>query len=95
MDLYIYYRATVVNAPAIFAEATKLQRLLHDACGVQSALKRRPEAVDGRHTWMEVYHAIPEEFTRQVERMLGQTGLTGLIDGTRHTEFFLDCPPCA
>ena len=95
MDLYIYYRAAVIDAPAILVEAAALQRLLHDACGVQSTLKRRPEAVDGRHTWMEVYYAVPEDFARQVERMLSQTGLISLVDGTRHTEFFLDCPPCA
>ena len=95
MDHYIYYRATVVNAAAVLAEATKLQRLLRDACGVQSTLKRRPEALNGRHTWMEVYHAVPKDFARQVERMLSQTGLIGLIEGARHTESFLECPPCA
>ena len=95
MDLYIYYRAAAEHAPAVLAEATALQRLLHGACGVQSALKRRPEAVDGRHTWMEVYQAVPDGFTQQLDRMLGHTGLVDLIDGTRHTEFFLDCPPCA
>ncbi len=95
MDLYIYYRAAEADAPAVLAEAGNLQQQLRAACGVQCALKRRPVPVDGRHTWMEVYHAVPDDFTQQVDRMLTQTTLLRLIDGARHTEYFLDCPPCA
>lgn len=95
MDLYIYYRAAVADAPAVLAEAGKLQQQVRAACGVQSALKRRPVAGDGRHTWMEVYQAVPDDFMRQLEGLLNQTTLMRLIDGARHTEYFLDCPPCA
>lgn len=95
MDLYIYYRAAVADAQAVIAEACSLQRLLHAAHGVPGGLKRRPEPDDGRHTWMEVYHAVPDNFAQDVDRMLDQTRLARLTDGKRHTEYFLDCLPCA
>lgn len=95
MDLYIYYRAAVADAPAVLAEAGTLQRLLYAAQGVRCALKRRPEADNGRHTWMEVYHAVPDDFTQQIDLMLTRTQLIALTDGARHAEYFLDCLPCA
>lgn len=95
MDLYIYYHAAVSDAPAIVAEVSTLQRLLVASHAVQGALKRRPEPDDGRHTWMEVYHAVPDDFTQHLDSMLTKTLLLRLIDGARHAEYFLDCPPCA
>ena len=95
MDLYIYYRAAVTDATAVLAEAGALQRLLRDGQRVQCALKRRPDADNGRHTWMEVYYTVSDDFTQQIDRALTQTRLADLTDGIRHTEYFLDYPPCA
>ncbi|MBC7513104.1 MAG: DUF4936 family protein [Herminiimonas sp.] len=95
MDLYIYYRAAATDATAVLAEASTLQRWLRDNHQVHCALKRRPDADNGRHTWMEVYHAVPDDFIRHIEQALTRTRLAGLTDGARHTEHFLDYPPCA
>jgi hypothetical protein len=60
-----------------------------------TALKRRPEAKDGRHTWMEVYLAVPDGFDAVLERSVEQAQLARLIDGERHAERFMDAASCA
>jgi hypothetical protein len=62
---------------------------------VLSELKRRPQEKDNRHTWMEVYRNIPENFDTILERAVIQAGLKTLIDGERHIEHFLDLSTCA
>ena len=39
-----------------------MQSALLSTHGVSSSLKRRPEEKNGEQTWMETYHAAPEDF---------------------------------
>ncbi len=95
MDLYVYYRVDCALAQAVCERATAMQARLSQDCGVAAALKRRPDAKDGRHTWMETYHNIPDGFDAILAQAVSQSGLASLIDGERHTEFFLDITTCA
>ncbi|HYD80158.1 MAG TPA: DUF4936 family protein [Paucimonas sp.] len=95
MDLYIYYRARCEDAKLLHARAGALQAALARDCGVAAALKRRPEAKDGRHTWMEIYLDVPETFEARLTAALADSGLTELIDGERHVEYFMDANACA
>ncbi len=60
--------------------------------GIRTALKRRPAAQDGMHTWMEVYLDTAEEFAAKLEQAVAeQVQFTRpLITGKRHVEHFLD-----
>lgn len=95
MDLYVYYRADCASAQALQDRVTVMQAALTRRCGVAAALKRRPEAKDGRHTWMETYLNIPEGFDAILSQAVTQSGLASLINGERHTEYFLDITTCA
>jgi hypothetical protein len=93
-DLYIYYRAAVMDAPKVLAAVKSLQRDLRRNYGVQCGLKQRPEATDELHTWMEIYLNAPIEFEAALSIALSGSSLSILIVGKRHTEYFLDCLPC-
>jgi hypothetical protein len=95
MDLYVYYRVRVGDATQLQAQVATMQLKLGREHGVVTALKRRPEAKDGRHTWMEVYLAIPDGFENALSQAIMHTQLAGLIDGERHAEYFVDAAPCA
>lgn len=95
MDLYIYYRVREEDAPVLLSRLMALQQSLARECGIVTGLKRRPETRDGRQTWMEIYLAVPPGFESKLEQALSDRGLSGLIDGTRHTEHFVDIPTCA
>ena len=95
MDLYIYYRVRSEQAQTLQSKATAMQHTLAAEHGIATALKRRPEEKDGQHTWMEVYLAVPQDFETLIEHAAVQAGLSALIDGPRHIEYFLDCSTCA
>lgn len=95
LDLYVYYRVRDDDASALLARVTALQQSLARECGIVTGLKRRPESRDGRQTWMEVYLSVPPGFEAKLEQALSSQGLSSLIDGARHTEHFVDIPPCA
>jgi hypothetical protein len=95
MDLYIYYKVKEAQAPALLPQVQAMQRMLAREHGVATALKRRPEAQDGRQTWMEIYRDAPGAFEDALARALANTGIGALIDGGRHTETFMDIEPCA
>lgn len=94
MDCYIYYRCAGRHQQQVAEQAGKLQQLWQRA-DVLSELKRRPEAENGMHTWMEVYRAVPEDFEVQMDVFIQQTTLAALIDGKRHIEYFMDISSCA
>jgi len=94
-DLYIYYRVPVENTRELHKRVARLQQGLAAECDIVAQLKRRPEEKDGRQTWMEVYLGVPPEFDAALERALAQAELSGLIDGQRHTEVFMDVSSCA
>jgi hypothetical protein len=93
-DLYIYYRVRCEDAQMLQARVHAMQTSISQEYGIVSALKRRPEEKDGRHTWMEVYLDVPQGFGAMLERAAAQAELAGLIDGHRNTEFFLDYSTC-
>jgi hypothetical protein len=95
MDLYIYYAVRTCLADTLSAQVLEMQANLAAKCGVGIALKRRPTEKDGRHTWMEIYLAVPEGFDAILEQAVTQSQLAILIDGERHTEYFMDVAPCA
>ena len=94
MDMYIYYRVTASRASALQAQASAMQANLSRQCGIAAALKRRPEEKDGLHTWMEVYLAVPKDFDSTLDSAVRASQLPLLIEGERHTEYFLDLSSC-
>lgn len=95
MDLYIYYTARAELADALTARVLEMQARLAAKCGVAASLKRRPAEKDGRHTWMEVYQAVPEGFDAILDDAVEQSALATLIEGERHVEYFMDASACA
>lgn len=95
MDLYIYYRVLRENTLALRTRVASLQRSLAREYGIVTGLKRRPDEQDGRQTWMEIYHAVPDDFEAALVLAVAQAGLAELIDGRRNTEYFVDVPSCA
>lgn len=95
MDLYIYYRVQNSDANALHTKAAAMQTALADKYGIVGALKRRPEEKDGRQTWMEVYEGVPDSFEAGLQQAVTDAGLSPLIDGPRHTEYFMDVSSCA
>lgn len=96
-ELFIYYRATIDNASALHAAAQALQTELQARHpGLRTRLLRRPDVVDGLHTWMETYAAplspngITESLQAEIERA-AVAKLGSLITGPRHTESFIAC----
>jgi hypothetical protein len=95
MDLYIYYRVRASDADAFQQKAAAMQSGLQRRGMVSAALKRRPEAQDGMHTWMEVYLATTPDFEERLAQAVIANGLSGFIQGSRHTEQFVDLSSCA
>jgi hypothetical protein len=95
MDLYVYYQVPIEQAEQLRASVRAMHISIAAEQGVTGTLKRRPEEQNGRHTWMEIYTAIPDGFDKALERAAGDVGLKALIIGTRHTEYFMDAGPCA
>lgn len=96
-ELFIYYRATIENASVLHAAVLGLQADLQARHPqLQTRLLRRPEAVDGMHTWMETYAApssangISESLQGEIESA-ARARLASLISGPRHTESFIAC----
>ncbi|HEY4073780.1 MAG TPA: DUF4936 family protein [Herbaspirillum sp.] len=102
MDLYIYYRVPRALAQQLQAQVNTMQANLRRDHGVAVALKKRPpqtgktgtDAAEPLDTWMEVYLAVPDDFENTLQQAFDAAAYAGLIDGTRHIEYFLDCTPC-
>ncbi|RJG06154.1 DUF4936 family protein [Noviherbaspirillum cavernae] len=94
-DLYIYYRVRCEDAELLKAKVGAMQRCIFQEYGIVTGLKRRPEEKGGRHTWMEIYLAVPDDFEAILERAATQEKLDALIDGQRNIEYFLDYSTCA
>jgi hypothetical protein len=105
VDLYIYYRVPRARAQQLQAQVNAMQAKLRVEHGVAVALKKRPQAdkadktggdaAEPLDTWMEVYLAVPDDFENTLQQAFDAAAYAGLIDGTRHIEYFLDCTPCA
>jgi hypothetical protein len=95
MDLYVYYQVPIEQAEQLLASVRAMQIFIAEEQGIVGALKRRPEEQNARHTWMEIYPAIPDGFDKSLERAVEQAEVASLIVGPRHNEYFLDAGPCA
>ncbi|WP_395825175.1 DUF4936 family protein [Collimonas sp.] len=94
-DLYVYYWVAAAKAQQFHSAATAMQAGLSQQYRVVSALKRRPEIEDDRHTWMEVYASVPPDFAQIVEQAAVQHELARFIEGPRHSELFANISSCA
>lgn len=95
MDIYVYYRVPLGNTSALQQQATAMQARLARHYKITLKLQRRAQANDGMHTWMEVYLNVPDDFESALSAAVIANQLEALIDGARHTEYFLDVAPCA
>ncbi|STR28120.1 Uncharacterised protein [Janthinobacterium lividum] len=94
-DLYVYYQVKEEHAQALEARVRAMQAKLAAASGVAPQLKCRPDSKDGSQTWMEIYPVVGEGFTELLASASEEAGLLSLTSGARHTEVFMDLPPCA
>jgi len=97
-ELFIYYRSGQDQASHVANLVLAFQaRLAAGHPGLVARLLRRPEIVDGTHTWLETYSmhslhspngvspALAQEIERQAEV------LRPCLAGERHVEVFTPC----
>ena len=94
-DLYIYYQVRIEDAAALSSRVQAMQARLALDHGVAGQLKRRTDAKDGMHTWMEVYPAAKPGFDILLATAAAHAALAQLIQGMRHTEICTDLSTCA
>ncbi len=94
-DLYIYYRVRDELADQFVPRVQAMQLDLAARTGIQGKLKRRLQSKDGMQTWMEVYEATMPGFDALLADAVETASLPASTDGERHTEAFMDIPPCA
>ncbi|MES2832149.1 MAG: DUF4936 family protein [Pseudomonadota bacterium] len=94
LHLYIYYRALPENTAAVIACVSRLQHALRGRQAVRCGLLRRPDESSGQITWMENYLDIFPGFVDTLNAAVAEAGLSALIEGVRHTEYFQECLPC-
>ncbi len=89
LNRYIYYRVQVELTPLLLQQVRLMFRQIQDQTSVRCELARRAHADPGFHTWMEIYHDIPDGFDEILSTFEKQAGLASLIEGTRHVDDFL------
>ncbi len=94
-DLYIYYRVRDGLADQFAPRVQAMQLDVAARTGIEGQLKRRLQSKDGMQTWMEVYLATTPGFDAILADAVDSAGLSGSIDGERHTEAFMDISTCA
>jgi hypothetical protein len=95
VDLYVYYKVRAEHAARLAPLVRSIQARLAGEHGVAVQLKRRPGEKDGMQTWMEVYPAVGDAFAVALENAASDAGLSGLIEGPRRAEIFMDLTVCA
>lgn len=93
-DLYIYYQVREADTADLHAAVSAMQAALAAQFGVAVQLKRRPQAQDGKQTWMEVYPAAPDGLEAALAAGVQRHGLAAWTAGPRHTEVFTDLITC-
>ena len=94
MDLYVYYRVKPEAAMALQQKVRSMQAGLQAQYALRVDLKRRPEEKNNEQTWMEIYLGAPSDFIATLDAAAAAAGLAELT-GARHSEIFVDLPPCA
>ena len=97
-ELFVYYRVAAEQAEQAVTAALAMQaELLQSHPQLRMRLLRRPEAVEGQQTWMEIYAAdaaaAPEGIDARLQAAIESASLAlqPWIDGPRHTEVFMPC----
>ena len=95
-ELFIYYRVAEAHAAPARAAAVALQAGLQQAHPqLLARVLRRPDAVNGQHTWMETY-AMPSsnagiDAALQAAIEDAAAALLPFLASPRHTEVFIPC----
>jgi hypothetical protein len=95
MDCYVYYRVSAHNAAAARHAVTQLFALTAARFGASGRLQWRADTsandtAAGTTTWMERYDSVSAAFVASLPQLAVESGLTGLIEGERHAECFVD-----
>lgn len=88
MDYYIYYKSKEEDAHLVIACVQQLALLIAPHLNTKIQLQRRPQAVDGIVTWMEIYPDAPQHFERILSDAVNQSELSKYIVSERHIECF-------
>ncbi len=89
MNRYIYYRVPVEKTALLLQRVGLMFGEIEARTAVTCELSRRAQADQGFHTWMEIYHGIPDGFGEMLSACEAQASLASLIEGTRHVDDFL------
>lgn len=98
-QLFVYYRVNASNVDAAIAAAGRVQSALRQRHpGLQAALMRRPDAVNGQVTLMETYAlaawvdalGVDEALQRAIE-LDAARAMAPWIVGERRVEVFVSC----
>jgi hypothetical protein len=95
-ELFIYYRSPEDQAAEVLRRVRRFQAALVERhAGLMTRLLRRPDSIDGAHTWMETYSmdtmhdGVDTALQQEIET--AAACLRGCISGERHTEVFEPC----
>jgi hypothetical protein len=94
-SLYCYYRVGADHAAQLLPLVRRMQAKLAPGCAFGTGLKVRPATGDSLQTWMEIYDGTCAGFDEQLAAAVDAAGIAGLVEGNRHTEAFMEMPPCA
>ena len=87
--LYVYYKLEVSLHDAWARRVRQFQAQLVAAWpGLMAELLQRPEATDGKETWMESYRH-PRGLSPELLASIAQAALDAGLPAPRHTESFI------
>ena len=89
LDRFVFYRWRASQESAYLAQARTRLAQLHQSSGIEGLLRRRPEAKEGLHTWMESFIDLPAAQEAAVSAHLADPRSASFIEGERHTERFV------
>lgn len=89
LNRYIYYRVPVEMTPLLLQQVWLMFKQIQEQSSVNCELARRAQTEREFHTWMEIYHDIPNGFDEILSACEAQANLAALIDGTRHVDDFI------
>ncbi len=91
LSLYVYYRVPTAQSHATRERIVAMQAKL----GTRARLLRRPEAVDGLETWMEVYEDVDPGFEARLASVYAAAAIDPTMIDRRHVERFVAFDRCA
>jgi len=89
VNRYIYYRVPVEQTPVLLQRVGFMFSQVQARTSVRCELAQRTQPERGLHTWMEIYHDVPESFAELLSVLEAEANLAGLIVGARHVDDFL------